>query len=279
MFENKLINIMNDAPPVDSLWTDGHKIPWDDPQFSGRMLREHLSQDHDLASRTVDVIAQQAAWLAQGLLGRGAGRVLDLGCGPGLYAPHLCQAGHAYRGIDFGPAAIAYAQRNFTADGQGEFMLCDVRQADFGEAHDLVMMLYGELNVFPPRDCARILAKAYAALKPGGRIFLEVHTREAVMASGRNCSWYKSAGGLFSDSPHLCLTETHWYPDQAVALQVFQVVDLASGGLQTYRSTMQAYADDDYCRSLSEAGFKKVKFHPDWPAHSQALLAISAIKK
>jgi len=27
------------------------KIPWDDPAFSERMLKEHLSQEHDAASR------------------------------------------------------------------------------------------------------------------------------------------------------------------------------------------------------------------------------------
>ena len=32
-------------------WVEGRTIPWDDPGFSQRMLREHLSQQHDGASR------------------------------------------------------------------------------------------------------------------------------------------------------------------------------------------------------------------------------------
>ena len=32
-------------------WSEGDNIPWDDPDFSERMLKEHLSQEHDLASR------------------------------------------------------------------------------------------------------------------------------------------------------------------------------------------------------------------------------------
>ncbi len=278
MSENKLMKIMNDAPSADSLWTGAHKIPWNDPQFSRRMLREHLSQDHGMASRKQEAIAQQAAWIVEHFLSQGVSKVLDLGCGPGLYAPHLTKAGHAYHGIDFGPASIDHAQSNYAIEGQCEFVLGDVCQADYGEGHDLAMMLYGELNVFSPENCARILAKAHEALKPGGSIMLEVHTREAVVASGQGSSWYKSPGGLFSDEPHMCLTENHWYEEQAVSLQVFHVVDLASGTLQTYRSTMQAYGRDDYQRLLLEAGFDGVTFHPDWPGHSEALMAVSAVK-
>lgn len=279
MFENKLIHIMQDAPPADSLWRGAHKIPWDDPQFSQRMLQEHLSQDHQLASRKSEAIAQQAAWITGRLLGGGQGRVLDLGCGPGLYAPHLTGAGQVYQGIDFGPASIEYAQRNFANKGQCQFRLGDVREADYGGPHDLVMMLYGEINVFSRQDCARILVKAYEALKPGGRILLEAHTSEAVAETGQGApAWYKSPGGLFSDEPHMCLTENHWYEEQAVSMQIFHVVDLASATMQTYRSTMQAYDEKAYARALTRAGFGQVEFHRDWPSPSPALMAMSAIK-
>lgn len=32
-------------------WAEGDNIPWDEPTFSERMLREHLSQHHEMASR------------------------------------------------------------------------------------------------------------------------------------------------------------------------------------------------------------------------------------
>lgn len=32
-------------------WSEGDNIPWDEPEFSERMLAEHLSQEHDLALR------------------------------------------------------------------------------------------------------------------------------------------------------------------------------------------------------------------------------------
>jgi len=59
------------------------KIPWHDPDFSARMLREHLSQEHDLASRRYPTIDAHVRWIHGEVRGGRPGRVLDLGCGPG----------------------------------------------------------------------------------------------------------------------------------------------------------------------------------------------------
>ena len=73
-------------------WSHGGKIPWHEPGFSERMLREHLSQDHDLASRRSAKIDAQVEWLSQEILPDRAS-VLDLGCGPGLYTSRLASLG------------------------------------------------------------------------------------------------------------------------------------------------------------------------------------------
>lgn len=49
-----LLNIIrrNQSPAP---WSEDEKIPWHDPDFSHRMLEEHLAQDHDAASRRSEV--------------------------------------------------------------------------------------------------------------------------------------------------------------------------------------------------------------------------------
>ena len=54
------------APPEP--WSEGEKIPWNEPEFSERMLREHLAQKHDLTSRRLSVI--DAHWPGWGTLAR-----------------------------------------------------------------------------------------------------------------------------------------------------------------------------------------------------------------
>jgi hypothetical protein len=51
----KILDIV-ERQPEPTPWSEGDNIPWDDPGFSDRMLAEHLSQDHDLASRKSETI-------------------------------------------------------------------------------------------------------------------------------------------------------------------------------------------------------------------------------
>jgi hypothetical protein len=55
--EVKLIEIIN-RNAIPEPWSEGEKIPWNDPDFSQRMLLEHLSQEHEGASRRFETIDQ-----------------------------------------------------------------------------------------------------------------------------------------------------------------------------------------------------------------------------
>ena len=134
-------------------WAEGEKIPWDEPGFSGRMLAEHLSQAHDAASRRSETIDRHVRWIHNELLGCAATRVLDVACGPGLYASRLARLGHECVGIDFSPASIAHA----AAAAERDRLACtyrreDICAADFGTGFGLAMLIFGELNVFRPRE-------------------------------------------------------------------------------------------------------------------------------
>jgi methyltransferase family protein len=91
-------------------------------------------------------------------------------------------------GIDFGPASIEYAQKHNPHPSRCEFLLWDIRAVTFGEPYDLVMILYGELNVFSPADALKVLSKAQATPACGGG--WHVALKKTVGSSGsarRNC--------------------------------------------------------------------------------------------
>lgn len=73
------MNLMNIVKriPVPDPWSEGEKIPWNEPEFSKRMLEYHLAQDHDLASRRFRIIDKHVKFL-EGLSGEPS-KVLDLG--------------------------------------------------------------------------------------------------------------------------------------------------------------------------------------------------------
>ena len=166
-------------------WAEGDNLPWDDPAFSERMLAEHLSQQHDRASRRAATIDMQVRFIARQVSEDGA-RVLDLGCGPGLYLHRLARQGYRCHGIDFSPAAIRHARTVADAEALDcTFDQADLRQADMGRGHALVLLLFGQVNVFRRPDAGEILRRAHAALAPGGTLVLEPQTPEAVRATGR----------------------------------------------------------------------------------------------
>ena len=242
-------------------WAEGEKIPWDDPDFSRRMLKEHLSQKHDAASRRASIIKKHVDWIHTFVLGGNSSHILDLGCGPGLYAARLAALGHVCHGIDFGPASIEYAVKH--APENCSFTLGDVRTTDFGSGYNLAMFIFGEFNVFKPEDARLILSKAYAALKPGGMLLLEPHTFDAVYELGNQpATWYSAENELFAEKPHLCLMESFWDEDLSVAVERYLIVDAASGEVARYSSSTQAYEDDELAEMLTRAGFQNPKFYP-----------------
>ncbi len=248
--------------PVAEPWVEGEKITWDEPEFSRRMLAEHFSQRHDAASRRFDKIDGHVAWIHRELLAGEPTRVLDLGCGPGLYTSRLAGLGHECVGVDISPASIAYASAQ--ADERGlrcSYVLEDVRTADYGVGYGLVMLIFGEFNVFRRRDAKAILEKAHAALSPGGVLLLEPHTFDAVREMGEGgAHWYSADRGVFSDEPYLCLRESFWHPEHAAATERYYVVDAATGGVTRYASSMQAYTDAEYRGLLAECGFGEIRF-------------------
>lgn len=261
-----LLDIVNRTPQPKP-WSEGDKIPWSEPAFSARMLKEHLSQNHDMASRRAEKIECQVAWIHQQIGGR-PGKILDLGCGPGLYTCRLARLGHQCTGIDFSPASIAYAAA-YAADQSNEerrrctYLHQDIRIADYGSGYDLVMLIFGEFNVFSTVDATNILRKAYAALAPGGLLLLEPHTLATVEEVGKGgYSWYSTKSGLFSEKPHLCLTESSWDEQQQVAMTRFFIVDASSGAVTRYAECIQGYRDEEYTAMLADCGFETPAFFP-----------------
>ena len=203
------------VPPVP--WEEGEKIPWNEPGFSRRMLREHLSQEHHLASRRFETIDQQVNWIFTELLQDQPQAVLDLGCGPGLYTQRLARLGCSCVGIDFSPASIAYARQQALQENlPTTYFESDLRRAEFGRGYSLTMFIFGELNVFRRAEALAILKKARSSLTSDGKLLLEVHRLSVVRQVGQRPACWSShpQGGLFSERPHLLLEEAYWDEEQ-----------------------------------------------------------------
>lgn len=253
--------------PAPTLWQDGGNLPWNDPAFSARMLAEHLDESHGAASRQAAERAAQLDWLWERLaLGPGS-RVLDLTCGPGLYAVPLAQRGARVTGVDFGPAAVAHARQ--LAAGAGVAERCAIVESDVRAyepepaAYDAALFLYGQLAVFPRHEAAALLGKAAAALRPGGRLVVEL-LDQARVDKDDSTWWFTDDKGLWGDMPFLHLGERYWDAAERASIERFTILDLNTAALQEIVLCDQTYAVDEMRAMLLAAGFAAVEVLPAW---------------
>ena len=111
---------------------------------------------------------------------------------------------HHCVGIDFSPSSIRHARERAAARNlSSQYLHEEIRTAEYGTGHHLVMQLFGEFNVFRHEEIVDMLARAYHALVRRGTLLLEPHTFHAVRAMEKGTAVWSSADyGLFSLKPH-----------------------------------------------------------------------------
>jgi SAM-dependent methyltransferase len=248
-------------PPVP--WEDGDNLPWDDPAFSERMLREHLDQSHGAASRRLPEIRAQVQIMRDWLGLAPEQTLFDVTCGPGLYAAEFAGQGINVSGIDFSPASIAYA-RQHCAGLPCAFTQRDVRQMDFaGRNFDAAIYIYGQFSVLQPEESRDVLRRIYAALRPGARLLIEILDYRRLHKT-EDTWWYTDQSGLWGDFPFLHLGERHWDAEKHAIVERFFVLNLETGQLDTYGLADQAYTAAQVKKLLHDTGFTNVAVHPAW---------------
>jgi SAM-dependent methyltransferase len=244
-------------------WRDGGNLPWDEPTFSERMLEQHLDQRHGAASRRLPEIRAMVQIMSDWLGLRESSRLLDVTCGPGLYAAEFARRGVAVTGIDFGPASVRYA-RELCAGLPVEIHQGDVREMDFaGRGFDAAIYLYGQFTVLKPEESLEVLRRIRAALRPGAPMLLEI-LDDARIDKKNNAWWYTDEGGLWGDFPYLHLGERTWDEERRAIVERFYILNLDNGYLDSYGLSDQAYNAEMLQDMLTQAGFKNMSIHPAW---------------
>ncbi len=232
----------------------GDAMFWTDPYIAGQLLQIHLNPAIDAASRTPQVIQKSVDWFIR-VLGLQAGNcVLDLGCGPGLYATRLAQHGLRVTGVDFSQNSIHYAVQKAREDGLEITYRCqDYLQLEDEACFDAALLIYGDLCPLPPEARKRLFANVHRALKPGGYFVLDVSTPRLRQRAGLKNQWYAAEGGFWRPGPHLVLEQGFAYEND-LFLDQYVVIE-ESGEICVYRNWFQDYSPDTITSELQANGF------------------------
>lgn len=242
-----------------ALYAPGTAPFWDDPHISAQMLAAHLDPESDAASRRHDFMRRSADWIRAEF---GAeGRLLDLGCGPGLYGELFAARGFRVTGVDLSARSVAYARSLAAKSGSGAvYCRMNYLDLDFENAFDAATLIYCDYGVLPPEDRRALLAKVRRALAPGGVLILDAHTREQpfeVCDRVETCA----SGGFWSPKPYVCVRRNRLYPARHNTLE--QYVVLTADACECCNIWNQLYTGTELADELTAAGFGSVRLFGD----------------
>jgi SAM-dependent methyltransferase len=252
---HQLLSDLIDLQQKPAPFTPGDALFWDDPHISAQLLKVHLDPNTEAASRPPATIERSVRWLIDTLALKPGEALLDLGCGPGLYARHLANAGLRVTGVDYSQRSIEYARQA----ARDHALPIEYRYQNYLEladenCYEAACLIYGDFCPLAPQQRARLLRNIQRALKPGGKFVLDVSTREHRKRHGAKHAWYAADGGFWKPGPHLVLEDGLDYPEQSIWLDQYIVIT-ADGTMSVYRNWFQDYTPDTITAELLQGGF------------------------
>jgi len=235
---------------------------WNGPHISGIMLDCHLDPDHDSATRKLEFVDKSVNWIKKIAPPSEYPLLLDLGCGPGLYAEKFNNAGYKVTGIDFSERSIRYAEVQAVLNKtEIEYICQDYRTIDYLEQFDLITLIYCDYAALSVIDRRVLLQKIYKALKPGGKFIFDVFTHK--MRKPESQSWYSSNnGGFYTDRPHLCLESVYQYDDDDQT-ELRRSIVITSGSIHWYNIWDHFFSKDEIIKEFMPAGFSMYEIYGD----------------
>lgn len=230
---------------------------WTDPYIQRQMLKEHLDPSSDGASRKQESVMKIADFVISH--SKPAGRLLDLGCGPGLYTSLFKEHGYRVTGIDFNNASIEYAaakREDIT------YIFGDYIDGYPEGKFDTVIIIYCDLGTHSDNDRDKLLKNIYDSLDEGGVLIFDVFTEGLMEDKQEGKNWeYAPYGGFWSRDEYLLLSQTfHYSENNAFA---YQYNLLAKGEAKHFIVWDRYYSQKEITEVLKNAGFREIDIYND----------------
>jgi SAM-dependent methyltransferase/RimJ/RimL family protein N-acetyltransferase len=199
-------------------------------------------------------------------------RVLDVPCGEGRIAGRLARLGCEVVGVDYTEAWIELARKQYP---EATFHHGDMRSLSYEHEFDAVVNWFTSFGYFDPPTNDRVLASFAQALRPGGRLLLELHNpwrlqRLIAAAGGSSAYVVDRDGDMMADrvtyDPETRLSRTERFA-------------IRGGHLRRLEFTLEQVPAPDLVNRLRRAGFASVELFAEggtaFAPNSRRLIALA----
>jgi len=219
------------------------------------MLAAHLDPSVNLASRRPETIDGTVNWIIDILDLKRGQHILDLGCGPGLYAERFARAGLSVTGIDYSRRSIDHARKSASENALAiNYRYENYLNLQDDNAYDAALLIFGDYCPLPPEDRVVLLTNIRRALKSVAYFVFDVSTPTLFDSMSEEVHIQFEESGFWRPSPHLVIDKYFSYPEQGITLNQFGVLD-KNGNFTLYRNWFQNFTPDTITAELEANGF------------------------
>lgn len=232
---------------------------WNEEHTSKMMLECHLNSDIDISSRNHEFIDRSADWIAKRFNVKEGTRIVDFGCGPGLYASRLAKLGADVVGVDFSKRSIDYAQNYAKESGLNIEYVCEnYLSFKSDKKFDLIIMIFCDFCALSGDQRRELLQVFHSHLADGGQIFFDVFS-DAAYKKREEASLYEEnlLHGFWSPSKYYGFQNTFKYDDEKVVLDKFTIVE--DSRTRLVYNWLKYFTLDELSDHLDECGLKIVE--------------------
>ncbi|MEX5838474.1 class I SAM-dependent methyltransferase [Bacillus velezensis] len=255
----KLLELAKNPEPFE----EGTQEVWLDPDRAELVLKSHFDENIPGGSKGSSFVDETVDFITKIAPVECNNKIIDLGCGPGLYSQNLALKGYNVTGVDYNKKSIDYAiSEADKMNLQIDYKIEDITNLEIESEFDVALLIYQIYGVFSPTNRRKILNNIYRGLKPGGLVLLDVLSEKSYEKFEENLMWFLSKkDSLISDKEHLTLYAAIKYPDNVTLAKNVLVFD--DGKLVNYNYWNQHFSIENLEREVNEAGFNLEKVYAD----------------
>ena len=221
---------------------------------------------------------REAAFVSASLELKPGSAILDVGCGYGRHAMELAGRGNVVTGIDLSlPLLIRAADAARRIGVAVNFVHGDMREMTFDGEFDAAYSLFTSFGYFDDDTNRKVAANLQRALKPGGRVLIELVNRDYITRDLPTRVWWQGEGCVVLEE-----VDFNYFSSR---LQVQRSIIFEDGRQLEQEISIRAYSLHEIGKVLHHAGFRVIEVSGGlglrgkfFGAHSRQLIVLAEKK-